>query len=353
MLSAFRQDVRYALRLLGHSPLFTLTAVLSLAIGIGANTTIFSIASAMLLRPLPGLSNPGRVVDVGRTQDGHGFDTVSYPNYLDLRERTTALAGLYAYRADPEPMSLATAGDTVRIYGSVVSANYFEVLGTRAELGRLLQDGDDRPDRAHAVAVLSHDLWARQFAADPTLVDRTISLNGHPFTVVGIASPGFQGTTMMKTEVWMPISAVGIAAPRIGEKILEQRRSVWLDMGGRLRDGVTLGQANAELQTIGANLQREHPDENRGQNFAAGATSLVPGQTSAVAGFLALLMAIVLLVLLIACVNVAGMLLARAAARRKEIAVRLAIGAGRGRLVRQLLTESLILFAAGGLLGLL
>ena len=352
MLETFLQDVRYALRLLRRSPLFTITAALSLAIGIGANTTIFSIASALLLRPLPGLAETDRLVDVGRTQDGRGFDTVSYPNYRDLLERTKTLTGLYAYRVEPQPLSLGTRGDAERIYGNIVTANYFTVLGARPLVGRLLQDSDDAPDSSHAVVVLSHELWTRKFAADPAIVGQAISLNGHPFMVVGVASPGFQGTTMTKPDVWAPITGISEAVPRLSGDILKQRASVWLVMGGRLRDGATIAQANAELHAIGANLETEYPQDNKGKNFAVMNTALIPGQTGTIAGFLGLLMIIVSLVLLIACVNVAGMLLARAAARRREIAVRLAIGAGRSRLIRQLLTESAILFAAGGLVGL-
>ena len=353
MLETLLQDVRYAVRLLRRSPLFTATAALSLAIGIGANTTIFSVASALLVRPLPGLAESDRLVDVGRTQDGRGFDTVSYPNYRDLRERTKTLTGLYAYRVEPQPMSLATQGDAELIYGNVVTANYFEVLGARPLVGRLLQDSDDAPDNSHAVVVLSHELWTRKFAADPAIVGQAISLNGHPFAVVGVASPGFQGTTMMKSDVWAPITAVNDAVPRLADDILKQRRSVWLAMGGRLKDGVTIVQANGEVRGIGANLEKDYPRDNEGKNFVVMRSALVPGQIGMVTGFLGLLMAIVSLVLLIACVNVAGMLLARAVARRREIAVRLAIGAGRARLIRQLLTESAILFAAGGLLGLI
>jgi predicted permease len=353
MLETFLQDVRYAVRLLRRSPLFTATAALSLAIGIGANTTIFSIASALLLRPLPGLTESDRLVDVGRTQDGHGFDTVSYPNYLDLRERAKTLTGLYAYRVEPQPMSLATRGDAERIYGNIVTANYFTVLGAQPLVGRLLQDSDDAADSSHTVVVLSHELWARKFAADPAIVGQAISLNGHPFVVVGVASPGFQGTTMMKADVWAPITAVNDAVPRLGDDILKRRRSVWLAMGGRLKDGVTIAQANGEVRGIGANLEKDYPRDNEGKNFVVMRSALMPGQIGMVTGFLGLLMAIVSLVLLIACVNVAGMLLARAVGRRREIAVRLAIGAGRGRLIRQLLTESAILFAAGGLLGLI
>jgi len=352
MLETLLQDVRYAVRLLRRSPLFTATAALSLAIGIGANTTIFSIASTLLLRPLSGLTDPGRLVDVGRTQDGRGFDTVSYPNYRDLRERTKTLTGLYAYRVEPQPMSLATRGDAERIYGNIVTANYFTTLGARPQVGRLLQDSDDAPESSHAIVVLSHELWTRKFAADPAIVGQAISLNAHPFMVVGVATPGFHGTTMLKADVWTPITAVNEAIPRLGDDILERRTSVWLALGARLKDGGTIAQANAEVGAIGANLEKEYPDDNRGKSFVAMNTSVIPGHIGMFAGFLGLLMALVSLVLLIACVNVAGMLLARAVARRREIAVRLAIGAGRGRLIRQLLTESAMLFAAGGLVGL-
>jgi putative ABC transport system permease protein len=353
MLQTTLQDIQYSFRLLRRSPLFTLTAALSLAIGIGANTTIFSIASTLLLRPLPGLSEPSRLVDVGRTQEERGFDNSSYLNYRDYRDRQTLLTDVYACHLEPIPMSLATTNDAQRIYGQIVSANYFTILGVRPFLGRLLQESDDAPDHAHSVIVLSHDLWTRTFGGDPSIVGQTVSLNSKPFMVVGIAPPGFQGTTLLRPEAWTPMAAIADTMPRVGADIVNNRAAVWLVIGGRLKDGVTVAQANAEAQTIGANLQKEYPDANRGKGLKVTRSALMPGQTVAVAGFLALLLVIVGLVLSVTCVNVAGMLLARAATRRREIAVRLAMGAGRGRLIRQLLTETMILFVAGGLGGLL
>jgi putative ABC transport system permease protein len=357
MVQTTLQDVQYGLRLLRRSPLFTLTAALSLAIGIGANTTIFSVASALLMAPLPGLSDPSRLVDIGRTQDGKGFDNSSYPNYRDYRARQKLLTDVYACRIEPQPMSLATGDDAIRIYGSVVSANYFSVLGVRPLLGRMLQDSDDAAESSHSVAVLSYDLWKGTFAGNASIVGQTISLNSHPFIVIGIAPAGFQGTTLLKPDVWTPIAGVAETMPRLSQgganNIFNQRAAVWLVMGGRLRDGVTTAQANAEAQAIGANLEKEYPNENRGKGLTVVRSTRVPGQAVTVGGFFGFLMMIVLLVLMIACVNVAGILLARGAARRREIAVRLAVGAGRGRLIRQLLTEATILFVAGGVAGLL
>ena len=356
MIQTTLNDIRYALRLLKRSPLFTLTAALSLAIGIGANTTIFSIASALLLRPLPGLSDPSRLVDIGRTQDGNGFDNSSYPNFRDYRERQKTLTDVYAFRGDPQPMSLVTTGnDAVRIYGSVVSANYFTILGVRPLLGRMLQDSDDAPKSSHSVVVLSYDLWRRTFGGNESIVGQTISVNNRSFMVVGVAPAGFQGTTILKPDAWTPIAGVADTMPRLAQdarnNMFNQRASVWLVMGGRLKDGATIAQANAEARAIGSNLEKEYPKENRGKGLTVVRSTLVPGQSVVVGGFFGLLMIIVLLVLMIACVNVAGILLARAAARRREIAVRLAMGAGRGRLIRQLLTETTILFAAGGIAG--
>jgi predicted permease len=352
MFETWIQDVRFAIRLLRQSPIFTLTAAISLAIGIGANATIFGVASAMLLRPLPGLADSGRIVDIGRTQNGEGFDTVSYPNYRDFKQRATLLEDVFAVRLEPEPMSLGGPDGAERVYGTIASANYFSVLGTRAHLGRLLRkEDDDQPGML--VAVIGHDLWQRRYASDHSIPGRSIVLNSHLFTIVGVAPPGFQGTTLLRPDIWVPISAMAQATPRHNNVLLTSRGAVWLFMGGRLKPGVSLAQANAEAAAIGAALEREYPQENRGKSFTVAPTAPVPGRIGMLAGFLGLLMAIVGLVLTVACVNVAGMMLARAAGRRREIAVRLAIGAARSRLIRQLITETIVLFAIGGALGVL
>lgn len=352
MFETALQDVRYGLRLLRRTPLFTLTAALSLAIGIGANTTIFSVASALLLRPLPGLTDPSRLVDIGRTQDGRSFDTSSYPNYRDLRERTTTLSEVYAYRIEPQPVSLNDGHDAERIYGAPVSGNYFRALGTTPALGRFFNDADDTP-AGSAVAVISHELWQRRFGGAAAAAGSTVTFNSHAVAIVGVAPPGFQGTTMLRADAWVPLTLAAIATPRFGADMFTNRRAVWLFMGGRLKPGVTRAQANAELAAIGDTLQKEYPQANRGKSFRSLPTAVIPGQTDNVGGFLAVLLVIVGLVLVVACVNLAGMLLARASTRRREIAVRLAIGANRSRLVRQLVTETVVLFAVGGGLGLL
>jgi len=349
LLDAIFQDARYALRLLGRTPGFTAIAILSLAIGIGANTAIFSLANALLIRPLPGLSDPGRLVDIGRTQSGQGFDTTNYPNYLDVRARTTTLSDVYAYRIEPLPMSLSGPDGAERVYGLMVTGNFFTVLGTHAQIGRTFTDADDKPGQ-NAVTVISDKLWRTRFGADPAILGRVITITNKPYAVIGVAPRGFQGTTLIQADLWLPLSNHSTGP---SGNMFTSRAVAWLVMGGRLKPGVTVKQADGELRAIGAALEREYPRENEGRGFAVAASSVFPGRISVIGGFIAVLMALVALILMIACVNLAGMLLARAAGRRREIAVRLAIGAARGRLVRQMLTETVVLFAGGCAAGLL
>jgi putative ABC transport system permease protein len=341
-----RRDLGHAVRLLRRAPLFTLTAVLSLAIGIGANATIFSVANAVLFRTPAGVADPDRLVDIGTRTPGGGFGNSSYPNYLDLRQWTTTLDSVYAYSLFPRAMSLGFSGGagSERIFGTLVTGNYFAVLGVVPAAGTLFRL--DESDEQAAAVVLSHRFWTRRFNQDPSVVGRAVSLNGRPFTIVGVAADGFQGTGIREGDVWVPLRTFTSTSS------LTERASHWLLAGGRLKPGVPLAAAAAEADTIARGLAAEYRDDNKDLAFRLDALSPVPGGLAPLAVFFTLLLAIVGLVLVIACANLTGVLLARAAARRQEIAVRLAMGAGRSRLVRQLLAETLMLFALGGVAGL-
>jgi predicted permease len=348
-----RQDVAYATRLLHRTPVFTLTAILSLTIGIGANAAIFSLADALLLRPRPGISDPATLVDVGRTQRGQGFDNMSYPNYVDYRDRNTVFSGLASYRFGSEPMGLAGRTGAERVFGAPVSGNYFDVLGVRMALGRGFLPSEDRAGASEPVTVLSHRLWQRRFEGARDILGRTIHLNGRPFTVVGVTAPGFVGNTLMDTDLWIPTTTYPVTAAR-DPGMLTNRAAVWMVAVGRLKPGVTLEQARAQMAAIARDLEREYPRENEEKGVALAPSHRLPGfMRTYVAAFVTLLFALVGLVLAIACTNVAGMMLARSLARAREVAVRIAIGAGKARIVGQLVTESLLLStvgAAGGLL---
>jgi len=347
------QDVRFGFRILFKSPAFTLVAALSLALGIGANTAVFSIINASLLKPLP-VEEPGRLVSLFTTDTKNpGNLPTSHLNYVDYRDQNQVFSGLLAYTFTQ--VSLTRGETTEPVFGLVVSGNYFDVLGVKAAMGRTFMPHEDKTPGAHPVAVLSHGLWQRSFGGDPNLVGKTISLNRHDFTVVGIVPEGFTGTDLGPgPDLWVPMMMHNQTQP--GFDWYDTRRGLFLNMVGRLNPGVSVSQAQASLKIFAGQLAQSYPRDNEGRS-----AKVIPllqaridpdgsGQLLLASG---VMMGVVALVLLIACANIANLLLARASDRRKEIAMRLALGAGRARLIRQLLTESLVLSSVGGVVGFL
>ena len=339
-----RHDLRYACRTLARTPGFTATAIAVLAIGLGVNAVVFSLANAFFLRPLP-VEDPGTLVRVYLNR----FSNVPYATYLDLRDRNASLSGLAAFQG--RSFGLGMDGETEHVFGEIVTGEYFTLLGVRPARGRMLVPSDDRAGAAPA-AVLSHAFWTRRFGAAEEVVGQTIALNDRRFTIVGVAPRTFTGVLApLAGELWVPLSTDALLRPGLDDT---QRRSLSLHLIGRLKPGIARGQAQAELESLARQLRRDAGEpEPRGAALTVyGSTMLHPEASSPVTIFTSGLMAVMGLVLLIVCVNVANLVLARGLGRQAELAIRQSLGAGKGRLIRQLLTENLMLSLAGACGGL-
>ncbi len=350
-------DLRYALRMLARRPGFTLVAVLSLGLGIGANVTIFSLVDVLLLRSLP-VSDPAHLVKI-YTVDARNpsvpVPMLSHLNWKDYREQARSFSGILGY--DTNPVSVVTAGDAFMANGQLVSDNYFDLLGVRAAHGRTFTREEGTKEGAHPVAVVSDHFWRQQLGSDPAAVGRTLTLNGHPYTVVGIAPAGFAGGDLgTQIDIWVPMAMNRQISPDPTVNWYNTRRGLFINAIARLRPGVSVSAAQAEMTTLARHLEQEYQKANHGRGVVLvplAQATLPPGQREQMRGASLLLLGVVGLVLLVACANVANLLLARALTRQREIAVRLSQGARRGRIIRQLLTESVVLALFGGAAGLL
>jgi predicted permease len=345
-----RHNLTFAFRRLRLSPGFTAAAIITLALGIGANTTVFSLVNAAVFRPF-GVQHQNELVSFNLRTSKAEIPTLSYPDYKDYRDRNTVLNGLAMYRFIAVNLSRGESRNA-RLWGYEVSGNYFDMLGVQAILGRLLYPEDDVKRGGHPVAVISYGCWQARFGGDPAVAGEKVKIGGLDYTIVGVTPPAFIGTELVYTpEIFLPLAM----AEQIEQfKWLDNRGDANALVVGRLKPGVSLKRAEAAINTVAAALGREYPKDDAGVSILLSppgmAGNLLRG---AVTGFSAVLMVVAGLVLLIACVNLASLLLARASDRRKETAIRLALGASRGQLLRQLLTESLMLSIAGGAAGIL
>src|SRR5271156_202180 len=348
-MGSLAQDLSFAVRTLRKNRGFTAAAVLTLALGIGGNATVFSWIRSVLLNPLPGISHADQFIAVESVMPSGEYHTSSYPDYKDYRDRNSVFSGLIGFEMTGVEMSLRNDAPPERVWGIIATENYFDVLGVHAAIGRTFHAEPNQALNSDPYIVLGQGLWKRSFGSDPKVVGRTVHINGHPFTVIGVAPPHFFGTIVgLEAQYFVPMMMQPQVLPF---ENIEERAPTFVHILGRLRPGVTIAQTQAEFTAIAGHLAQEYPNPNVGNGVGVYVSPVWKahyGVQDFLRSVLGFLMIVAVLVLLIACVNVANLLLARASAREKEMAMRAALGASRGRLIRQLLVESLLLATAGG-----
>jgi len=360
-METFWQDAKHGARVLLKSPGFSAVAILSLALGIGANTTIFTVVNAILLHPLP-VKDISRLVQMdtidSKTKVGFANATklgMSFPNFQDYQRQNKVFSGLACIV--PVPLTWSGGSEPRQVNGQLVSANYFDVLGVQPAQGRFFLPDEDTKPSGNNVAVVSYSFWADKLGSDPQAIGKVLTLNAMPYTIIGVAPRGFKGTfTLFSAEqIWIPNSMYPQILTGFFKDFFSERRGLFTTTIGRLRPGVGMGQAEASLKTMASRLEKEYPKDNAGRSIALTSLSeaaVGANQHDQIALAGTMMMAVVGLVLLIACANLANLLLARAARREKEMGLRAALGASRSRLMRQMLTECILLSLLGGVTGL-